>query len=453
MTDTTIEKPVSYPGQGTKPYRAYVLAILLLVYTFNFIDRVVISIIQQPIKAEFGLSDFQLGLLGGPAFAVLYTLLGIPIARLAEKRNRMTILAICLAVWSGATALCGIATSYLGLLMARIGVSVGEAGCTPSAQSVISDYSPADKRATAISIYALGVPVGSMLAAIGGGYIAQYMGWREAFIILGLPGLLLAIVVKLTIKEPERAGSGPGIETPSFAETFSYLAKKPTFWHVALGSAMASFVGYGVGQYLNSFLMRTHELNLLQASQLTGFVLGLAAAFGTFFAGWLADRIVKRHPNALAWLPALGFGICTPFYIIGYMAPSLWIGVPFLVVGAVTHYFYLGCMFAATQGLADPRMRATATAVLLFIVNILGYGLGPPVIGALSDMFANVSMASAGLTTADCGKAMLAASQGACTVGQEFGLRWAIFVGLFGYLWAGAHFLFAWKTLRKDWVG
>lgn len=452
MTDATADA-APYAGFGAKPYRAYVLGVLLAVYTFNFIDRVVIAIIQEPIKQEFGLSDLQLGLLGGPAFAVLYTLLGIPIARLAEKRNRMTILSICVALWSLATAMCGFAGSFLTLFTARIGVSIGEAGCTPPAQSVISDYFPADKRATAISIYALGVPVGSMLAAIGGGFIAEYLGWREAFWMLGFPGLALAILVKLTVKEPPRSGVVAGVETPTFLEAFAALSKKPTFWHVSLGSAVASFVGYGVGQYLNSFLIRTHELTILQASQLTGVVLGMAAAFGTFFAGWLADKVVKRHPNALAWLPALGFFVATPFYLVGYMAPSLWIGVPFMVVGAVTHYFYLGCMYASIQGVAPPRMRATATAVLLFIVNILGYGLGPPVIGALSDFLANTSLQQFSLTTADCGLGTLEANKTSCAVGKEFGLRWAIFIGLFGYLWAGVHFLLAWKTLRKDWVG
>jgi MFS family permease len=451
MTEATAPTEAPFAGFGTKAYRAYVLAALLMVYTFNFIDRVVIAIIQEPIKKEFGLSDLQLGLLGGPAFAVLYTLLGLPIARLAERKNRMAILSVCVGLWSVATAACGFAGGYMSLLAARIGVSIGEAGCTPPAQSVISDYFPADKRATAISIYALGVPVGSMLAAIGGGYIAQYLGWREAFWILGIPGLILALVVFLTVKEPPR--SGAATVTPSFLEAFAVLSKKPTFWHVSLGSAVASFVGYGVGQYLNSFLIRTHELTILQASQLTGVVLGMAAAFGTFFAGWLADKVVKRHPNALAWLPALGFFIATPFYLVGYMAPTLWIGVPFMVVGAVTHYFYLGCMYASIQGVAPPRMRATATAVLLFIVNILGYGLGPPVIGALSDFLANTSLQQFALTTADCGRGILEANKANCAVGQEFGLRWAIFIGLFGYLWAGLHFLFAWKTLRKDWVG
>ena len=443
--------PLSYPGHGLASYRAYVLGALLVVYTFNFIDRVVIAIIQEPIKTEFHLSDFQLGLLGGPAFAVLYTFLGIPIARLAERKNRMTILAICLAIWSAMTAACGFATSYMMLLFARVGVSVGEAGCTPPAQSVISDYFPANKRATALSIYALGVPVGSMLAAIGGGWLAQSFGWRSAFLILGVPGLLLAIIVKLTVREPPRAKSSTDEEAPGFGAAFRELARKPTFWHNALGSAIASFVGYGVGQYLNSFLMRTHGLTLLQSSRLTGVVLGVAAAFGTFFAGWLADRLVKRYPNALAWLPALGFFIATPLYFGGYMMPTLTAAIPLLTAGAVAHYFYLGCMYATNQGIVQPRLRATATAVLLFIVNLLGYGLGPPVIGKLSDLLAHVRMGQLGITAQACQDA--AAAVTSCADASEFGLRWAIFIGLFGYLWAAVHFLLAARTLRKDWVG
>lgn len=223
----------AFQGYGTKNYRAYVLGALLVVYTFNFIDRVVIGIIQEPIKEEFGLSDFQLGLLGGPAFAILYTLLGIPIARLAERTNRITVLSICVGLWSLMTAACGFAVNYATLFAARVGVSIGEAGCTPPANSVISDYFPAERRASALSIYALGIPIGSMLAAVGGGWIATEVGWREAFIWLGVPGVLLAVIVKLTVKEPPRAA--PKADTPSFMSAVSALTKKATFWHVAFG--------------------------------------------------------------------------------------------------------------------------------------------------------------------------------------------------------------------------
>ena len=444
MTDAAAP---AFQGHASKNYRAYVLGALLVVYTFNFIDRVVIGIIQEPIKLEFGLTDFQLGLLGGPAFAILYTLLGIPIARFAERHNRMTILSVCLALWSAMTAACGFAINYATLLAARVGVSIGEAGCTPPANSVISDYFPAERRATALSIYALGIPIGSMIAAVGGGWIATEVGWREAFIWLGVPGVLLAVLVKLTVKEPPRTVSQA--DTPSFFSALSALAKKTTFWHIAFGSALASFVGYGVGQYLTSFMIRTHGMTLFEGATLVGVVLGLCAAIGTFTSGFLADRIARRHPNALAWLPALGFIIATPLYLLAFVLPNLWLAMPALMLGAITHYFYLGPMYAVTQGVVAPRMRATAVAVLLFIVNLIGYGMGPPVIGALSDWLANMQLAPLGLSSTVCAER---AGDAQCASGIESGLRYAMMIGVCGYLWAALHFLVSARSLRRDWV-
>ncbi len=444
MTDATAP---AFQGYGGKSYRAYVLGALLVVYTFNFIDRVVVGIIQEPIKQEFGLTDFQLGLLGGPAFAVLYTFLGIPVARFAERHNRMTILAICLGVWSLFTAACGFAVNYATLFAARIGVSVGEAGCTPPANSVISDYFPSDRRASALSIYALGIPIGSMIAAVGGGWIATHVGWREAFVWLGVPGVLLAIIVKLTVKEPPR--HAPPGDTPGFFAALGALSTKPTFWFVAVGSAVASFVSYGVGQYLTSFMIRTHHMSLFEGATLVGVVLGLAAAVGTFTSGFLADRIGKRHPNALSWLPALGFLVATPLYLSSFLMPNIWLAMPTLSLAAALHYFYLGPMYAVTQGVVAPRMRATAVAVLLFIVNLIGYGMGPPAIGALSDFLAQSQLALSGLTPDAC-----AAQTGnpQCASGIEVGLRWAMMIGVCGYLLAALLFLISARTLRRDWV-
>jgi len=464
----------AFQGYGTKNYRAYVLGALLVVYTFNFIDRVVIGIIGEPIKDEFGLTYFQLGLLGGPMFAVLYTLLGIPIARLAERANRMTILSVCLALWSAMTAACGLATNFIQLCAARIGVSIGEAGCTPPANSVISDYFPAERRATALSIYALGIPIGSMIAAVGGAWIAENVGWREAFIWLGVPGVALAIIVKLTVKEPPRTTAAT--DSPSFVSALAVLAKKPTFWHIAFGSALASFVGYGVGQFLTNFMIRIHGFSLFEAGSIIGAVLGLCAAIGTFSSGFLADRISRRHPNALAWLPALGFAIATPLYLLAFVLPNVWLALPSLMIAAITHYFYLGPMYAVTQGVVAPRMRATAVAVLLFIVNLIGYALGPPVIGAIADAFTNNLLAPVALNVDMCEQLRLAAQgkefhrydlfgaeipvappppgadASACNPAIGKGLRWAMMIGVCIYLWAGLHFLFSARTMKRDWV-
>lgn len=471
MTETTAPKASS--GYGSKGYRAYVLFALVTVYTFNFIDRVVITIIQEDIRADFGLTDTQLGLLGGPAFALLYTFLGIPIARLAEKHNRTTILSVCIGLWSAMTALCGLATNYVQLLAARIGVSIGEAGGTPPSQSIIGDYFPPESRATASSIYSLGVPIGSMLAAIGGGFIAAYFGWQSAFLMLGLPGLALAILVKLTIKEPPRTTAAA--EAPTFGAGFKALAGKASFWHVALGAAAASFTGYGVGQFTNSFFIRSHadELEALsplagmllfgdpnaetpvifRASMITGLLVGLCGGFGAAVSGIISDKIGHRHPNALVWLPAVAFILTAPLNIIGYMTPSLPLAVVLLGGALLFQYFYLGSMYAVAQGVVHPRMRATSVAILLFVVNLIGYGLGPPVVGALSDYLASTQLSAAGLTVDACAAGVAGPNQATCASASSYGLRWAIIIGFLGYLWAAAHFLLAWRTLRKDWVG
>lgn len=461
--------PGAFQGYGSKGYRAYVLFALVTVYVFNFIDRVVITSVQELIKNDFQLSDAQLGYLGGPTFAILYTLLGIPIARLAEKNNRTTILGVCIGLWSLMTAACGMAVNYSMLLATRIGVSIGEAGGTPPAQSVIADYFPADKRATALGIYSLGVPIGSMLAAVGGGYIAAKLGWRDAFLALGLPGLILAILVKTTIKEPPRAAEAG--EAPNFKEAFQALSKKAAFWHAAMGGAAASFTGYGVGQFTTSFFIRTHKSELaamqlaswmphfdnpakdilFRANLTTGLIVGLFGGIGTFASGYIADRIVARYPGAVAWLPAIAFAITTPLNIAGYMTGDLGTAVICLCGALLFQYFYLSSMYAIAGGVVHPRMRATSVAILLFVVNIIGYGAGPPAVGALSDFLANSQLTSQGLSAAVCKGVTEGPNAAACAAGSGYGLRWAIVIGFLGYLWAAAHFLLAWRSLQKDW--
>ncbi len=450
MTDVAapiapVAPPADFQGFGTSAYRAYILAALFLVYTFNFIDRSVLTIVQEQIKHEFKLSDTQLGLMGGPTFAFLYTIMGIPIAALAERRNRMTILSVCLGLWSAMTAACGLATSYLTLLLPRVGVGIGEAGCTPTANSVIGDYFPAKSRSTAVSIYAMGVPIGAALAAIGGGFVAEYMGWREAFLMLGLPGLALAILVKLSVREPPR--STPAAEAPGFFKAFAILARKPTFWNVALGGAAASFTGYGVGQFTNSFFIRSHDLTVLTASLISGVLVGIFGGSGTFLTGFISDRVSRRHPNALAWLPGITLVISTPLSVAGYLVHSLWLAVPLLALATLFQYFYVSGIYAATQSIVHPRMRATAVAVLLFIVNFLGYIFGPLAVGALSDFLANSHLQQAGLSLAACRAGANAAT---CADGTAFGLKWAIVIGYLGFVWAAGHFFLAWRTMPKD---
>lgn len=491
MTDQTASSasgPGINTGFGSKPYRSYVLYSLLLVYIFNFIDRSIINILTDPIKATFQLEDWQMGLLGGPAFAILYTFLGIPIARAAERYNRVWIISIAVFLWSLMTVFCGFATSFLMLLLFRIGVSIGEAGCTPPAQSLIADYYTPESRATAVSIYALGVPLGGMFAAVFAGTIAgslngpdfadflannglgflngladwrNFEGWQLAFIIVGFPGILLALVVKTTITEPPRGYTDPQSvqqkERVSFSQALSFLRSKPTFWHIVAGATIASFIGYAVGQFSTSFFLRTHGFSLREAALTFGLIIGLMAALGVFLSGFLADKFSARFPTALAWMPALGMAVSAPLYAVGFLVGNLFIALPALMAAATLHYFYLGPMYAVAGGVVDSRMRATSVAITLFIVNILGYGLGPPTIGFLSTYLKSLFLGSgdSDLTLAACkvGETLTEAQTTVCAQADATGLQWALVIFCMGYIWAAVHYLLAGRTLKADMIG
>lgn len=474
-------------GFGSKGYRSYVMGSLLLVYVFNFIDRSIINILTEPIKESFQVEDWQMGLLGGPMFAILYTVLGIPLARFAERYNRVWIITGSVAMWSLMTALCGLAPTFLMMMMFRIGVGIGEAGCTPPAQSLIADYYTPKSRATAVSIYALGVPFGGMLAAIFGGTIAEQLtgpavdaalrgwgitflanavdwksmeGWRLAFVFVGLPGILVAMLVRMTVKEPPRGYTDPAsmqkLAPVSFGDALKTLAKRTTYWHVVFGATIASFVGYGVAQFSTSFFVRTHNMSIQTAAILFGIVVGLMAAIGVFSSGYLADKMSKRHPTALAWLPALGMGLSVPLYAIGYLVDNVWLALPPLMAAAVLHYFYLGPLYAVAGGVVDSRTRATSVAIALFIVNLLGYGLGPLLIGLLSSVLKGmfISGSDLGLTVELC-KAAAGLSQAqvqACDSANARGLQWSLIIFCCGYGWAALHYLIAGRTLKRDMI-
>lgn len=451
MTETSATAP-AFQGYGTKAYRAYVLFVLVIIYTFNFIDRLLISIVQEPIKAEFGVSNFMMGLLGGPAFAILYTLLGIPIARFAERANRINIVAIGAAVWSVMTAACGMAGNFVQLAAARIGVGIGEAACVPPSHSAISDYFPPERRATALAIFSLGIPFGSALAAVGGGWLVQNFDWRTAFLMLGLPGVAAALLLKLTVREPPRTGATQ-TKAPTLGETVRSLGGKASFWHVAFGGALISFVGYGSSQFLVSHIVRNYELGatlpeeVANASYAFGLIAGVSTALGTFLGGYLADRLASKHKHVLSWLPALGMAFAIPLYALSFIQTEFIWAFVFLLLAPIAHYIYLGPMYAVTQGVATPRTRATATAVLLLIVNLVGYGLGPPFVGLANDWFASNILGQSGLTLADCETAANAAT---CAAADAQGLRYALITLLAVLVWAAAHFLLAGRTLLKD---
>jgi MFS family permease len=375
-------------GSGTA-YSYYALGVLFVVYVFNFIDRSILNILAEPIKQDLGLYDWQIGLMGGIAFALFYTMLGIPIARLADTHNRRNIIAICLTVWSGMTAICGFAQNFWQLLLARIGVAVGEAGGSPPAHSMISDLFASDRRATALGLYALGIPVGTMLGNLFGGWINEAMDWRTAFIVVGLPGVAMALVLRLTVREPPRGFTEQTLkakaEAPPVGFVFKALWSRKSFRYMALGGALHALVGYGVGPFLPSLFIRVHGMNTADLGTAL-FWLGFAGIAGTALGGYFADRLGVRDVRWYVWLPGLAILVSLPFSTTVYLWPE---PIQALVISAIPGFlgaYYLGPTFSLAQGLVGLRMRALAAAILLFILNLIGMGLGPLFVGIVSDL-------------------------------------------------------------------
>lgn len=450
---------------GTRGYRGYVLFALTLAFTLNFIDRILIQILSEPIINEFSLTDFQFGLLSGFGFALFYTIAGIPIARLAERSNRVRIIAVSIIIWSIMTALCGIAGSFAALLLFRIGVSIGEAGLTPPANSLIADYFPPRSRARAIAIYAMGVTLGSVSAAVYGGPVAQALSWRAAFLILGIPGVIIGLIIWFSIKEPPRGYSDPlgtpRLEPTGFAKTIAMLSRNKSFWVNILGATIIAFVGYGIIAFQASFLIRNYQLSLAEAATKFIVPLGLAAALGTFLAGYLTEKISGRYANAVAWIPAIGLILSVPFYWLGFGSENPQIALILLLIAAAVQYSYLGAQFTICQAVVGAQSRATATAIMLFVINLIGYGAGPLTVGLLSDYFAAQMLASSPfgdmmhLSMCKGESASLLQNLGAekaayCAQASAAGLRKSMQLISLGFIFAGAVFFWTSKILHKD---
>lgn len=478
----------------SKGYKAAVLGLLLATYTFNFIDRTIIATIGQAIKVDLKLTDTQLGLLGGLYFALLYTILGIPIARLAERFNRVTIISLSLVIWSGFTALCGAATSFAQLALFRFGVGVGEAGCSPPSHSLISDYFEPKKRASALSIYSFGIPLGTMFGAVAGGWLAQEFSWRVAFVIVGLPGILLALLVKLVVKEPPR-GHSEIVERPIEAEdvvvepvakpAFSLANEFAEIWavtkilfgkwpvlHMVLGVTIASFGSYGSNAFAPPYFVRAFGLGLAQVGLIVGLVGGFSAGVGTLVGGFLTDWAGKRNVKWYALTPAIGLLIATPIYIVAYSQADWQKTALLLLIPGIFHYTYLAPTFGVVQNSVEPRRRATATALLFFFLNLIALGGGPVFTGWLIDHLAQFNFNNPGSTGilhalagsfGDAGAASFTAScpgglapkgsapelAKACVGAMALSTQQGIIVSLCFYAWAGVHYALAAIGLAK----
>ena len=394
MTDkAALSQGIASPATGVSAQTRTMLWILLIVYIFNFLDRQIVNLLPAPIKADLGLSDTELGLLAGPAFAVFYALLGIPIARYADKEgtNRVRLISLALAIWSAMTAVCGLAQNFVQLLFARIGVGVGEAGCTPAAHSLISDSVAPEKRSSAIAFYGLGVPIGSLLGLIIGGIVNDLYGWRVALMLVGLPGLLLALVVLFVMREPrhsrtaEAAAAAATTVPLSTGEAMREIFASRAFVYILIAASVTAFLGYGKGLWTISFFIRSHGLSTTEAGLSMAVVLGLAGVAGTWLGGKLADKFGARDKRHILTFPAYGMAVAAPVLFLGYLTEDWRVAVALLVLPTMLNAAYYGPAYGCVQGLVQPRARAVAASIMLFGQNLIGLGLGPFLFGVLSD--------------------------------------------------------------------
>ncbi len=409
-------------------YRNYVLTLLMVVYVFNFIDRQILVILQESIKAEMGLSDSQLALLSGFSFAIFYVTCGIPIARWADRANRVNIITASLTVWSVMTALCGMVSSFTQLLLARIGVGIGEAGASPPSHSIITDYFPFESRGRALSIYSIGIYIGILIGFLAGGWINEFFGWRIAFLVVGLPGILLAAVVRMTLKEPIRGMSDvtPPVESQGapMLQVVRELWSIPSFRYASLGAGFNAFVGYGALNFMPSFVIRLHQMPIGQVGTYLALIVGIGGAIGAYAGGQISDRLGRRDKRWYFWVPALGTLLAAGLMPIVVLTDSLNLLWTVFFFSNASLALFLAPTIAMAHNLVGAKRRSLASAMIYFVLNIIGLGFGPLTVGIISDLL----MPSTGTES----------------------LRWALLiVSQFALLGAGFYYLAA-RHLQND---
>jgi MFS family permease len=408
-----------------------VLLVLLLAYIFNFVDRQIIGVLAVPIKAEFGLSDTALGNLG-VAFGIFYAAIALPIAWIADRRGRVAIIAVSITLWSLFTGACGLVASYTQLVLARMGVAIGEAGGIAPSYSLIADLYPPSRRARALAFFSLGIPIGSALGVFFGGWLTSHLSWRAAFLIVGLAGLPTALLVGLLIREPKRGGldraeAAEMPAAPPFPQAARMMAINPSFWLLSFGAASGSILGYGLIFWLPSFFNRSFGLAADQVGWYYGSIVLVGGVAGTWLGGWLGDRLGPARPGVYAMIPACCFLVTAPAFALGLFAPNLWVAWLLFALGQMMALAWLGPVINAVQHIVQPAIRATASASFLFINNLIGIAFGIYFLGWLSER--------------------MKAAHGSDS------LQYSILYGLGFYLLSAALYFIAAKRLKKDWVG
>jgi predicted MFS family arabinose efflux permease len=452
------------PIHFSAPYKRLVTLLLMAAYTFNSMDRSIISIIASAIKLDLKLTDTELGLLGGTAFALLYALGGIPIARLAERVSRVNIITAALIVWSSLTALCGAAASFPQLLLIRAGVGVAEAGCSPPAHSLISDYFEPSRRTSALSVYSCGISLGYILAAAVGGYVAQRFGWRMACAMVGLPGVASAVAIKLLVREPPRGYSDARRVAKAAAAAFSLrhewdelravgralLLDRPIL-HMVLGVTIGAFAAYGFYAFVPPYFARAFGLDYATIGVIAALAGGLAVGVGIIGGGYLADFLAPYSPRWYALVPAIGGVVAIPLYVLALLQTDWRMATWSLSAAGFFQYVSLGPTFGVVQNAVDTRRRATATALLYICLSVIALGLGPVFTGWVIDRFAQGHFqpaSGAASFSAICpggtaGAGSAAATKAACRSTLALGTRHGLLVTLAFFGWAALHYLLA----------
>lgn len=411
----------------SKSVRNYTLFMLVLIYASSHVDRQIVSILAESIKQDLLLSDTQLGFLIGLSFAIFYATLGIPIAILADRYSRRNIIGISVIVWSVMTALSGLAANYLQLALARIGVGVGEAGSSPPSHSMISDLFPPESRATAMGIYSVGINIGILVGFLVGGWIDEWYGWRMAFFVVGIPGIILGILMFTTVREPARTVPPKPLRTNFFGEmwdTFKIMMSIPSLRHIAIGCTLVVFVGYGALYWNGVYFRRIMGLSAGETGTILALVGGIIGGIGTFTGGWLADKLAQRDVRAQLWLTGGVKIAILPIAYWYYLTTDVGTAIILTSISSFFGGFYLSVSFALNQSLLPVANRALGAAILLFLINIIGLGVGPQLVGVLSDFFSS-----------DYGKD---------------GLRYALIAVVSINIWGALHYLYAARFLEED---
>ncbi len=427
----------------TKGARRISLALLTAINAFGFIDRIVIALVAQDLKADLLISDLQIGLLAGTAFAAINAIAGLPIARIAERRRRSLVAALSLLVGSIFTALCALTNSFVQLVVLRLGMAAGSAGTEAPPHSMISDLYEPHRRASALSLFMLGVPLAAVLGSYAGGTLTQIYGWRTTFLAFGLCGAAVAMVAWLALPEPPRHSDPAGSAgVPSLTAVIGTLWRHVHFRHVLSGAALVSLGSFGVNTFLPAFFVRNFALGMGQAGLLFGLVSGIASAAGTLMGGFGSEWLARRHPGWLLGLPALGLVAGAPLFVLGATRTTLTAAVPIILAGSCFFYMSMGPAIATVHGLLDSRSRATGSAVFLLAMHLVGQGLGPPLAGFVSDHVAAWRFGSGDFAAACAGAATLV-PHSRCALASAAGVRCAIASFALVYLWASIHFGFA----------